>query len=330
MGYAHPLGKPCILTFDRSRVCEAVTIRSSAYCLADGEPFALAVGIAQPAVAFPVANLVAGALAVLLTVLALRGALRLRATTLSAPCLWTAVAGLCLAIESLCQGDVEGIEFSALQFSVAAMTFCPLMAVLGAKRPQHRGWQWVVLSLWIVLIWPAVQAVLLPAGVRVELFIAWKLFLWGLIGVGLLNYLPTRHSLAAVGVAMGQVILLQAHLGVGNGLPAEWSLLLGVSCFVLASLLIGWRGEPQSTATSQGALVSLNRRWRNFRDAYGAFWALRMLGRINQAAELRKWPWRLGWSRFLTDQQQPTAEQWAELEQTMTTILRRFTDERTS
>ena len=120
------------------------------------------------------------------------------------------------------------------------------MAVLGAKRPQDRGWQWVVLSLWIVLVWPAAQAVLLPAGIRVELFVAWKLFLWGLIGIGLLNYLPTKNWLAAIFVAAGQAILLRNHLWLGNSLNNEWASTLGIGCLLTAALLITWQNKSKN------------------------------------------------------------------------------------
>ena len=46
---------------------------------------------------------------------------------------------------------------------------------------------------------------------------------------------------------------------------------------------------------------------------------------VNQTAELRDWPLRLHWSGFETlEDRQPTEEQLAELEQTMSTLLRRF------
>jgi hypothetical protein len=201
------------------------------------------------------------------------------------------------------------------------------MAVLGAKRPQDRGWQWVVLTLWVVLIWPAVQAVLLPVGVRVELFIAWKLFLWGLIGVSLLNYLPTRYWLAALGVATGQIILLQAYLGLSPWLPSEWSLAIGTGCFLLSALWVDGLNRRRWLAASETILTPFDKRWRRFRDAYGAFWALRIFARINQTAELREWPLRLSWSGFVLGDRQPTSADLAELEQTLATLSQRFMED---
>ena len=263
---------------------------------------------------------VACGFASLLAALLLRGFVRCRATTLAAPCLWAALSALCLGVGALVETQLDGIGLSAFRFAIAATTLCPSMAVLGAKRPQDRGWLWIVLSLWLVLVWPAAQAVLLPAGTRIELFVAWKLFLWGLIGVGLLNYLPTRNWRAAILVATGQILLLREHLWLGESLSSEWNQLVGIGCLLSAAALVSTHRQ-----TVTNALDTQTNRWLSFRDSYGAFWALRILGMTNQTAELRDWPLRLHWSGFETrTNQQPTEAQLAELEQTLSTLLRRF------
>ncbi len=328
MGYACVSCKRNILAFVLRKFYEAVKIRTLACLNTNWETDALVASIT------PTTNLVVCGFAVLLVALALRGFLRLRATTLAAPCLWAAISASALAFGALIEPKLDGIGLSAFQFAIAAATVCPLMAVLGAKRPQDRGWQWVVLSLWIVLVWPAAQAMLLPAGIRIELFVAWKLFLWGLIGVGLLNYLPTRNWLAVIFVAMGQVILLRKHLWLGDLLKHQGASTLGVGCLLIAALLITWRNNKNNSrdstsrqnATAIGnPLLSQETQWQNYRDAYGAFWALRILGRVNQTAELRDWPVQLHWAGFETpEDRRPTEEQVAEIKQTFDTLLRRF------
>jgi len=271
------------------------------------------------AILFTSSGIVCG-FALLLALLAVRGFVRLRATTLAAPCLWTALSALCLAVGALVEVHLDGIGLSAFQLAVAATTLCPLMAVLGAKRPQHRGWQWVVLSLWIVLVWPAAQAVLLPAGIRVELFAAWKLFLWGLIGLGLLNYLPTQNWRAAILIALGQILLLREHLWLGESPSPEWNQPIGVGCLLSAALLISTRRK-----VAANSLDPRTASWLRFRNSFGAFWALRILGRVNQTAEHSDWPLRLDWSGFATQEDRPlTQEQWEEFEQAWATLLRRF------
>ncbi|MCH2114153.1 MAG: hypothetical protein MK171_04495 [Pirellulales bacterium] len=283
------------------------------------------------------ATWVALALAALLAVLLMHGFGRLRGTTLAAPCLWTvtAVAGLAgLAAAGGSAGEADGIYLSAARFASAAMTLCPMMAVLGAKRPQDRGWQWVVLTLWIVLVWPAAQAVLMLQGPRVELYVAWKIFVAALVGVGLLSYLPTRNGAAAVLVAVGQLLLLDEFLEFLSGLATvsrPWTLPVGLGCFASAALLVRFQPErspAKSGIPSTPSVALLSAQWQHFRDAYGAFWALRVLGRINQNAEIRQWPVRLGWSGFESlpgDQSPPPAElRLAELEQSTASLLRRF------
>ena len=270
-----------------------------------------------------------GALLVVLMLL-VRGRNRLGGTTLIAPCLWAAFSVLCLA-GAVCIESFQGIEQgaygqSALWFAAVATTFCPMMAVLGAKRPQDVGWQWVVASLWLVLVWPVGQTVLMRIA-TVELFPAWKLFLAGLIVLGPLNYLPTRFWLASLLVAAGQLALLSGYLWSISRDESVWLLSAGTSCFLVAAGIVAWQCRIKvSTVEEVDKLALYSQRWQKFRDTYGAFWALRILGRVNQTAELSEWPMRLTWAGFeYSADAEPTAGQFNELEQAMTTLLRRFT-----
>ncbi|NOY43177.1 MAG: hypothetical protein GXP26_15260 [Planctomycetes bacterium] len=256
-----------------------------------------------------------------------------RGTTLTAPCIWAILSATALALISLLEATSpsQTIARDALRFACAATTFCPIMAVLGAKRPQDRGWQWIVLSLWVVAVWPAVQATLLPTGTQVELFIVWKLFLVGLVAVGLLNYLPTRFGLPSLLVATGQLLLLDNYLWRWHLVPPRLILPLAIACFFAAKittiLLAKNSGQPENGAGTSG-LEPFQQQWLTFRNAYGAFWALRILGRVNEAAEFRDWPFRLTWAGLVAHPSdsaaQPSEKQLAELDQTMATLLRRF------
>ena len=251
---------------------------------------------------------------------------RLRGTTLVAPCGWALLTTLGLAGNlgwvAGCEPSEAALQLSALQFAMATLSLCPLMGVLGAKRPQDRGWQWVVLSLWIIVSGPAVQAVLLPRGIRVEVFLVWKLFLVGLISLGLLNYLPTRNALPSVLVALGQVILFDPYLADWKFLPNEWALTVGIACFTSGAV---WAyiacGSKQSASD---VLESLSHQWLSFRDSFGAFWAIRILGRINQTLELQASPIRLTWSGFVKNEGDPSEAQLVDLKKQMETLLRRF------
>ena len=268
-------------------------------------------------------------LAALLTVIALYGRKKLAGTTLTAPCIWIAISATCLiglALIEMTQ-PAETIGMSALRFTVAASTLCPLVAVLGAKRPQDRGWQWIVLSLWLIVIWPAAQALAHPAGPRVELFTPWKLFVAGVVAMGPLNYLPTRHWLASLLVAAGQLILFSDYLGLGT--TNEWQLPSALACFVIAAMTVAVRKNKQVNADQ--TLNNETARWFRFRDGFGAFWAIRVMQRVNETAGLRNWPVRLTWSGFESveteardPRSQTSATVKAEVEQTFDTLLRRF------
>ena len=256
------------------------------------------------------------------------GARRLWGTTLIAPCVWAFVSVGCATAVAFEHFFAAEETYAPVRFFVAAGTFCPLMAVLGAKRPQNVGWQWVVASLWLVLVWPAGQAIL--AGTGLELFIAWKLFLVGLIVVGLLNYLPTRNWLASLLVAMGQSAWVAEFVWTESEFDPGEMLLLGMVFFLAAALKVSgtffWRNRSRELdETRQKVPDNYDRLWLQFRDAYGAFWALRILGRVNETAALQDWPIRLQWQGFFpTKEQQPSDRQMRELEQCWTTLMRRF------
>lgn len=273
----------------------------------------------------------AGVLAVLLQVVGLYGVKKLQGTTLVAPCLWMAIAASALFLLAIVemQGR-EGLGLSVTRFAVAALTLCPVIAVLGAKRPQDRGWQWVVATLWLVLIWPALQTLAKPAGPTFEIFLPWKLFIVALIAMGPLNYLPTRHWLAAILVAGGQVLLFSKFLGIVQ--PHAW-LVAAASCFVFAAGLVTIWHRAQNNSE---VLPEQTKRWLWFRDAYGAFWGLRIMQRVNETAALRNWPVQLTWTGFervnavagLSEAGEPRSETAAtvvaEIDQALDTLLRRF------
>lgn len=267
------------------------------------------------------ASIVGGALAVLLQGIALYGAKQLRRTTLMAPCLWVATAASCLLLLAYGMAQMDaGLGLEALRFVAAASTLCPLIAVLGAKRPQDRGWQWVVVSLWVIVAWPAGQALAKPAGPAVEIIALWQLFIWALIAMGPFNYLPTRYWWVSLFVAAGQTLLFSRYLGVPE--PRAW-FPLAMACFVLAALVVVM--SRRVVVAEQTHLAAQTERWLAYRNAFGTFWGLRVMQRVNETAALRHWPVQLAWSGFESVQDEvPTAIQAAEIDQTLDTLLRRF------
>lgn len=256
---------------------------------------------------------------------------RVWGTTLVAPAAWWILSALAIGVAEamLAAGAIEpaSLAESLIRYGAAVSLFCPLTAVLGAKRPQDRGWQWVVLSLWVVLLVPAGQALASSAGQRLELYGAWQALLAGFIAMGLLNYLPTRFWLSSLLAAAGQTFVLSDALfgadASGNRVAIGLGLLLAAAVTGALNAAAQRRQRSQQPATTA--------RWLKFRDGWGAFWALRVMQRVNQTAELSHWPVRLEWSGFVpldpADPASPVAFTppiEVAIDQSLDNVLRRF------
>jgi hypothetical protein len=220
-----------------------------------------------------------------------RGAMR---TTLSAAWCWagaslTALAAAELAIAWLA-GETPPAWVSHLRYCAAVTTFAPVMAVLGAKRPQNRAWQLIVLALLAILILPSVQALLFRAGEPLALHMARRGFLAILVGMGLMNYIATRFGVSSLLFAAAQVVFLGDALpGIGEHTSA-WRPVIGMALAILALGLVAV-GLPRART----AVRPFDRCWIDFRDAFGVVWALRVLERVNATAAANHWPARLTW-----------------------------------
>jgi hypothetical protein len=285
--------------------------------------------------------------------LAAAGCRRARGTTLAAPLAWAIASAAVLAlVEGALAWNgpaVSASTASLLRYAAAVGTFCPLMAVLGAKRPQDRGWQWIVLSLWIILLVPAGQAWASRSAGELELAPMWRLMLGALIALGLLNYLPTHHAFATAMIAVAQMGLLEDYFTAPSSDSATHRLGAAALLAVAAIRIAGSRRRSYAAALSNGAappddqLAPFTQRWLAFRDAWGAFWALRILHRVNETATLSHWPVRLQWNGFvpvdatpLHDPLPPASRQsevqnpkskilpGAHIQQTLDSLLRRF------
>jgi hypothetical protein len=261
---------------------------------------------------------------------ALAGAWRhVRGTTLVAAWWWSLFT---LAAVSL----AEMLEFAgawespttaaAIRLASRALLVCPAMSLLGAKRPQHGAWNFVVVTLWGILALPAAEA-LLATGQRAQIagFRSWLLA--ALLVVSLANALPTRHWHAALLAFAGQALLLAEHLPLPQfgewHANQAWLAPLGMGLLAGATAIFAaWSGR--STAAN-----SLDRLWLDFRDRFGLMWSLRVQERMNSAAQLADWPVTLTWSGFETrDGTRLTNEVPLEQQQailvTMRALLRRF------
>ncbi|MEX0677768.1 MAG: hypothetical protein WD063_11875 [Pirellulales bacterium] len=245
---------------------------------------------------------------------------KLRGTTLVAPWVWSLVALASLAATEILialSGSPPPEWAAQLRFAAAVSTFCPAMALFGAKRPQNRGWQLVVLSLWAILSLPSIEW-LLFGGLR-EIHPARCWFLAVLMAVGAANGLGTRYWPSSLLYCGGQLALVAPFISAQAVQGASLARLAGMSALVLAWLLIA-----AELPRRRAAAWPLDRAWLDFRDGFGAVWALRVAERMNASASMYDWPLTLTWRGFVARPSGATAGVPSTVEESLRTLLRRF------
>jgi hypothetical protein len=263
---------------------------------------------------------VAVALAGVAIVVSLR---RLQGTTLLAPAAWALVSLAVLVVlqAALLRISTFRMTREKLDLLAATSTFCPFVALLGAKRPQNRPWFWIVLSLWGVAALPAVESLLVHPDDWIELHGVWQWFFAILVCAGCANYLPTRFWAPACLAAIGQCALLGDFLPGGS----EWlaPLRSAVAERILPELLINGRRDyrlweiaagivPLAVAICWAYFIAAKRRrvlptesakwnrvWLDFRDAYGVLWGMRVIERLNVLSFGTGATLRLTWRGFV-------------------------------
>jgi hypothetical protein len=144
-------------------------------------------------------------------------------TTLTSAWWWTLVAlvgwgGVELIAAS--GGEADRAWLVLLRFVAISLSFCPLVSLIGAKRPQHVAWNFVVASLWAIVALPAGEAFFLHPGRPVEMGDARGWFLWILILLGPINFVPTRHWPSALLLAGGQFLALVVPARAASWFPS--------------------------------------------------------------------------------------------------------------
>jgi hypothetical protein len=258
------------------------------------------------------------------------GARRLRGTTMIAPWAWAVIATVGVTVVEVLAGvgSTDAGRVEPARFAAACLTFCPSVAVLGAKRPQDSAWQLIVLALWIVLALPAVEAWL--RGTAIEVHVVRGAFLAILIFVGWFNHLPTRFAAAATTYAAAQIALFWPYLPLLPNVDSPWLGLIGLGLILLSALLL--RVSAIVFHQAAAPLAELSNAWRDFRDWYGAVWSLRVIERMNASSRMYDWPVILEWDGFAwrrSDGAQPasrelTASHREGIEQALRSLLRRF------
>lgn len=242
------------------------------------------------------------ALSVLSLGLILWGALRSRRSTLLAPLLWSLATLVAITYLGHARQSLTAMHppLNPWEFTLCCLAFCPIVSVMGAKRPQDLGWNFVVLALWGVIAFPAMVTYVLHPEQRLIVGPIRGGMLWILIFLTPINYIPTRFWLAAILTAFAQFLLLGEYLPGGKSLHAAVSrdgvalgTLLLASVPLLTALLV-----PRENWRFSSKPLGLNATWIRFRDEFGLFWGLRFAERVNQAAEQAALSVWLSWSGF--------------------------------
>ena len=221
----------------------------------------------------------------------------IRQTTLIGPWFWVLTALILITgVEILANvlfADSDSF-IESLRFVCYGATLCPVMALLGAKRPQHLAWQAVVVALWLTLTLPAVESMFRGGGRPLEVHGIRTFFLMALLVLGPLNALGTRYWPTALLLMAGQIVWFAPWLPLPNQFMRHTHPAIG---WVIATAAVGCFGVlfffPARRHSRQ------DRTWFDFRDCFGVAWSLRVMDRVNATAEQMKWPIRLSWNGFV-------------------------------
>mgnify|MGYP006969345720 FL=1 len=222
----------------------------------------------------------------------MRGCRTLRHTTLVAPLVWSGISLVLLLVAdgTLAFNALRPGTEQAVRYLTAITVFCPFVSLLGSRRPHAQAWNFVVLSFFGIMALPALELVFVGRARYLDIHDARGWFLWLLVVLSTVNYLPTRHGFAGMLLVAGQFCLLGEYLPlVGDG----W--LHGVRAggvpFLCGAVLAVRLRQPRPRSDS-----NLTDAWLYFRDTYGSLWALRIGEQFNAAARLNHWPVTVRWS----------------------------------
>lgn len=210
----------------------------------------------------------------------------------------------------------------------AVFSCCPLISILGARRPTARIWTgFIIVPLIAVLGWPAVTSLaqfpeITELVIQLPVFIGFVLVL--VMGVG--NYMGTRYGLSAAtsGIAVMISLWPLSNLFGGDASLAEYWRAIAAFLFG-AGLLHGFRQAARPILVDS----NFDLLWFDFCDSFGIVWSIRIQDRINQVAVKEKWAVRLGTEGFKwksetsPEEQQRTTQR---LDQTLRWLFRRFVE----
>lgn len=256
---------------------------------------------------------------------------RLTGTTLHTSWSWALAASLmalAAAIFDACRFPSHNWR-ALVWYLTALLALCPPIAVLGARRPGARVWNWfVLLPLVAVLGWPAATvfgADGQPGALQLEAPPLVGCFLVLVMGTG--NYLGTRFGLAASLYFLAVALLVLPFSTAASNwtaTPAE------LRQFALAFWGAAALAAARAARPPADAPTGVDRLWHDFRHTFGIVWSHRIQERVNAEAARERWPAHLtpagfNWRPDATAADRARTE--PRIEHTLRWLLRRFVDE---
>lgn len=215
-----------------------------------------------------------------------------------------------------------------LWFWSAVLILCPLIAVLGSRRPTSRVWTWfVIVPLLLVLGWPALTVLaelpqLRPLRVELPPLLGFLLVL--VMGAG--NYLTTRFGGSSLLLMLATTLILLPFATIAEGRLPSASMLRAIGALLMGfSVLSGAFQAARPTVAAN----RFDRLWFDFRDLFGIVWATRVQERINQMASEQRWSCRLtveGFEWGGERSSEPGSKSDEQIEHALRWLLRRFVD----
>lgn len=178
-------------------------------------------------------------------------------------------------------------------YLACVLSLCPLIAVLGARRPTSRVWDvFIILPLVAVLGWPAATVwrrfpELSPLQLEGPVMMGFALIL--LMGVG--NYLGTRAGWGTFFVGVGVCLALAPFstlFAASSNAALSWRTAAGLAIAAGSLSILSQARRPDGDADP------FRRAWADFRNLFGLVWSIRIQERLNAQAEKESAPWRVG------------------------------------
>ncbi|MBY0525948.1 MAG: hypothetical protein K2R98_21320 [Gemmataceae bacterium] len=218
-----------------------------------------------------------------------RAWIAIRPTSLTHALAWGLAAYLaCGAALLACAAGLDS-SVTAMRFVAVGLIGCAGVAVLGARRPGVGAWNFVVVGLLAVLLLFLAEGV--AVGGELQLGVVRTVFLALTLAVGVLNYLPTRLTFAALllGVGCGLELTMLATVKARSWQPADFPV---VELSLVTVPWVAWL----TTRRQAVRLTGVDFLWHDFRDRFGLVWGQRLREQFNRAAENAEVPVELGWS----------------------------------